>query len=64
MVIKGDLRLKINVNPGLIVDEVMKPGLYDAYTNALISLQQSQPRAIATPNSHLRYIPNTLMIIF
>ncbi len=40
MTINGSLKLKINVNPGYLADRVMKSGLYDAYTDALLDLAQ------------------------
>ena len=40
MAIDGNLKLKINVNPGYLARKVMKSGLYDAYTDALLDLAQ------------------------
>ena len=33
---KTDLKLKVKVNPGYLASEVMRKGVYDAYTDALL----------------------------
>ena len=33
---KGDLKLKVRVNPGYLASEVMRKGVYDVYTDALL----------------------------
>ncbi len=40
MSIKGDLRLKVNVNPGYIADRILKSKVYDTYTDCLLELAQ------------------------
>ena len=40
MSIKGNLKLKVNVNPGYLSDRLLKSKVYDAYTDALLNLTQ------------------------
>lgn len=37
---KADLRLKVNVNPGYLVDRILKSKVYDTYTDCLLELAQ------------------------
>ena len=40
MNIKGNLRLKVNVNPGYLSSRLLKSKIYDTYTSALLDLAQ------------------------
>ncbi len=40
MSIKGNLKLKVNVNPGYLSERLLKSKIYDTYTDALLDLAQ------------------------